>query len=55
MMPSKISTRKGSIVCKIFVWIDPSLANFHIDMDRDYGVNWSDISVKKNLEPPGCI
>nr|CAG4643927.1 EOG090X05CZ [Lepidurus arcticus] len=31
----------------ILLWIDPSLSNFHIDMEKEYGVNCSDISVEK--------
>ncbi|KAK1116661.1 hypothetical protein K0M31_018203 [Melipona bicolor] len=34
-------------VRKIFVWIDPRLASFHIDMDKEYGVNCSEITVEK--------
>ncbi|XP_058801027.1 phosphatidylserine synthase isoform X2 [Phymastichus coffea] len=34
-------------VRNIFVWIDPSLANFRIDMDKEYAVNCSDITVEK--------
>lgn len=34
-------------VRKIFVWIDPSLASFHIDMDKEYGVNCSEITIEK--------
>lgn len=28
----------------IFYWFDPSLQNFHINMDKEYGVNCSDIT-----------
>nr|CAG4634762.1 EOG090X05CZ [Alona affinis] len=31
----------------ILVWADPSLANFHIDMDKEYGVNCSDITAER--------
>ncbi|KAF6214135.1 hypothetical protein GE061_008874 [Apolygus lucorum] len=31
----------------ILVWIDPKLENFHIDMDKEYGVNCSDVNVEK--------
>nr|CAG4647871.1 EOG090X05CZ [Moina brachiata]SVE92985.1 EOG090X05CZ [Moina brachiata] len=31
----------------ILVWIDPSLANFHIDMDKEYGVNCSDVNLQR--------
>ncbi|XP_044020633.1 phosphatidylserine synthase [Aphidius gifuensis] len=34
-------------VKKIFIWVDPSLPGFHIDMDKEYGVNCSDINVEK--------
>ena len=34
-------------VKSIFVWIDPKLASFHIDMDREYGVNCSDVTFEK--------
>ncbi|XP_044583638.1 phosphatidylserine synthase isoform X2 [Cotesia glomerata] len=34
-------------VRKILVWVDPGLAAFHIDMDKEYGVNCSDITVEK--------
>ncbi|KMZ00831.1 phosphatidylserine synthase isoform X2 [Drosophila simulans] len=37
----------------IFYWIDPKLKNFHIDMEKEYGVNCSDISwdrVKGHLD-----
>ncbi|XP_077288903.1 phosphatidylserine synthase 1 homolog l(3)77CDf isoform X2 [Arctopsyche grandis] len=36
-----------STVNSILYWIDPSLKHFHIDMDREYGVNCSEISVSK--------
>lgn len=36
-----------STVNSILYWIDPSLRNFHIDMDKEYGVNCSDISFTK--------
>nr|CAG4640830.1 EOG090X05CZ [Eulimnadia texana] len=31
----------------ILVWIDPSLKEFHIDMDKEYGVNCSDITLER--------
>ncbi|XP_023720724.1 phosphatidylserine synthase 1 [Cryptotermes secundus] len=31
----------------IMVWIDPSLKDFHIDMDKEYGVNCSDITIER--------
>nr|SVE75726.1 EOG090X05CZ [Daphnia hispanica] len=34
-------------VRSILVWMDPSLENFHIDMDKEYGVNCSDISLER--------
>lgn len=34
-------------VKKILVWVDPSLASFHIDMDKEYGVNCSDVTLEK--------
>ncbi|KAL7306409.1 hypothetical protein TKK_0001827 [Trichogramma kaykai] len=32
---------------KVFFWIDPRLANFRIDMDKEYGVNCSQINIEK--------
>lgn len=34
-------------VRNILVWLDPSLTNFHIDMDKEYGVNCSDVSLER--------
>nr|SVE81288.1 EOG090X05CZ [Daphnia magna] len=34
-------------VRSILVWTDPSLENFHIDMDKEYGVNCSDVSLER--------
>ncbi|XP_028048547.1 phosphatidylserine synthase 1 isoform X2 [Monomorium pharaonis] len=34
-------------VRKILVWVDPGLASFHIDMDKEYGVNCSDITPER--------
>ncbi|XP_066138807.1 phosphatidylserine synthase [Euwallacea fornicatus] len=34
-------------VNKIIYWLDPSLKDFHIDMDKEYGVNCSDINVER--------
>lgn len=34
-------------VRNILVWLDPRLAEFHIDMDREYGVNCSDITFER--------
>lgn len=34
----------------IFYWFDPELQNFHINMDKEYGVNCSDISWTKFYE-----
>ncbi|XP_046424993.1 phosphatidylserine synthase isoform X1 [Neodiprion fabricii] len=34
-------------VRRILVWIDPGLSSFRIDMDKEYGVNCSDISLEK--------
>lgn len=31
----------------IIYWIDPGLRDFHIDSEKEYGVNCSDISVEK--------
>nr|CAG4650125.1 EOG090X05CZ [Sida crystallina] len=31
----------------IVVWADPELENFHIDMDKEYGVNCSDVSMER--------
>ncbi|XP_026323292.1 phosphatidylserine synthase 1 [Hyposmocoma kahamanoa] len=36
-----------STVYEIMYWIDPELRNFHIDMDKEYAVNCSDISIAK--------
>ncbi|KAL0849142.1 hypothetical protein ABMA28_013490 [Loxostege sticticalis] len=36
-----------STVYEIMYWIDPNLRNFHIDMDKEYAVNCSDISFAK--------
>ncbi|XP_012285741.1 phosphatidylserine synthase 1 isoform X2 [Orussus abietinus] len=34
-------------VRKILVWIDPGLASFRIDMDKEYGVNCSDVNFER--------
>ncbi|EEB11994.1 Phosphatidylserine synthase, putative [Pediculus humanus corporis] len=34
-------------VMEIIYWIDPELRTFHIDSDKEYGVNCSDISIEK--------
>lgn len=34
-------------VRQILVWIDPGLEHFHIDMDKEYGVNCSDVNLEK--------
>ncbi|XP_018333934.1 phosphatidylserine synthase 1 [Agrilus planipennis] len=34
-------------VRNILLWLDPSLATFHIDMEKEYGVNCSDITVER--------
>lgn len=34
-------------VRNILVWLDPTLANFHIDMDKEYGVNCSDVTLER--------
>lgn len=34
----------------IFYWFDPDLENFHINMDKEYGVNCSEISVQKLID-----
>ncbi|KAL1123906.1 hypothetical protein AAG570_001676 [Ranatra chinensis] len=34
-------------VKSIFVWFDPKLEHFHIDMDKEYGVNCSEVNVEK--------
>nr|CAG4639150.1 EOG090X05CZ [Daphnia magna] len=34
-------------VRSILLWTDPSLENFHIDMDKEYGVNCSDVSLER--------
>lgn len=34
-------------VRNILIWLDPNLANFHIDMDKEYGVNCSDVSLER--------
>ncbi|XP_072393641.1 phosphatidylserine synthase [Diabrotica undecimpunctata] len=31
----------------ILLWLDPSLTEFHIDMDKEYGVNCSDITKER--------
>ncbi|XP_055694455.1 phosphatidylserine synthase [Lutzomyia longipalpis] len=31
----------------IFYWLDPGLKNFHINMDKEYGVNCSDITAER--------
>ncbi|XP_067001534.2 phosphatidylserine synthase isoform X1 [Anabrus simplex] len=31
----------------ILLWMDPSLKDFHIDMEKEYGVNCSDITVER--------
>jgi len=31
----------------VLVWIDPTLSDFHIDMDKEYGVNCSDVTVER--------
>lgn len=31
----------------IFYWLDPKLKDFHINMDKEYGVNCSDVSVDR--------
>ncbi|XP_034827660.1 phosphatidylserine synthase [Maniola hyperantus] len=36
-----------STVYEIMYWIDPNLRNFHIDMDKEYAVNCSDISLSR--------
>ncbi|CAG5021779.1 unnamed protein product [Parnassius apollo] len=36
-----------STVYEIMYWVDPNLRNFHIDMDKEYAVNCSDISIAK--------
>ncbi|GLG99754.1 Phosphatidylserine synthase 1 [Gryllus bimaculatus] len=33
----------------LLLWIDPSLKDFHIDMEKEYGVNCSDITVDRVL------
>ncbi|KAF7281437.1 hypothetical protein GWI33_004763 [Rhynchophorus ferrugineus] len=34
-------------VNSILYWLDPKLQDFHIDMDKEYGVNCSDITVER--------
>ncbi|KAJ8918419.1 hypothetical protein NQ315_008116 [Exocentrus adspersus] len=34
-------------VKNILLWFDPKLKDFHIDMDKEYGVNCSDITLEK--------
>ncbi|VVC92939.1 unnamed protein product [Leptidea sinapis] len=36
-----------STVYAIMYWIDPNLRNFHIDMDKEYAVNCTDISLSR--------
>ncbi|CAH2104719.1 unnamed protein product [Euphydryas editha] len=36
-----------STVYEIMYWIDPNLRNFHIDMDKEYAVNCSDLSLPR--------
>lgn len=36
-----------STLKKILYWYDPNLVHFHIDMDKEYGVNCSDISLER--------
>nr|CAG4642487.1 EOG090X05CZ [Evadne anonyx] len=31
----------------VLVWIDPALNDFHIDMDKEYGVNCSDVTYER--------
>lgn len=37
-------------IMSIFYWFDPGLENFHINMDKEYGVNCSDINLRKFYE-----
>ncbi|XP_065347506.1 phosphatidylserine synthase [Cloeon dipterum] len=34
-------------VMAIFRWLDPGLKNFHIDQEKEYGVNCSDVNLEK--------
>lgn len=34
-------------IMSIFYWFDPKLEDFHINEDKEYGVNCSDISIRK--------
>ncbi|XP_017769854.1 PREDICTED: phosphatidylserine synthase 1 [Nicrophorus vespilloides] len=34
-------------VRSILLWLDPNLANFHIDMDKEYAINCSDITIER--------
>ena len=31
----------------ILIWFDPNLQNFHIDMEKEYGVNCSDVTLER--------
>ncbi|XP_073988081.1 phosphatidylserine synthase 1 homolog l(3)77CDf isoform X2 [Rhodnius prolixus] len=39
--------QKYKTVKYILVWLDPKLEHFHIDMDKEYGVNCSVVTVEK--------
>ncbi|XP_073838665.1 phosphatidylserine synthase-like [Musca autumnalis] len=34
-------------IMNIFYWLDPKLKDFHINMDKEYGVNCSDVSFER--------
>lgn len=35
------------VIMEIFYWFDPSLRNFNIDMDKEYGVNCSQVTLER--------
>lgn len=39
----------------IFYWFDPQLQNFHINMDKEYGVNCSIVTIQKLYEHMDCF
>lgn len=34
-------------IMNIFFWLDPKLQDFHINMDKEYGVNCSDVTIER--------
>lgn len=39
--------QKHQTIMNIIHWLDPKLKDFHIDMDKEYGVNCSDVSIAR--------